>query len=113
MVASEQPAYTGTFPAAILQTFEVLAEKTDKVIANEQVPPPPGAVGAVRQELTFSAKLASGTTVQARLYQRQLLTRGRTLVSVTVAGPENALSRCRATDITASLQLTARGAPAR
>jgi len=106
IVASEQPAYAGDFPAAILQTFEVLAERTDKIVTNEQVPPPPGAVGAVRQESTFLVKLAGGTSVQARLYQRQLLTAGKTLVSLTVAAPEDALARCRAKDVAASLQLT-------
>jgi len=106
IVASEQPAYAGDFPAAILQTFEVLAERTDKIVTNEQVPPPPGAVGAVRQESTFLVKLAGGTSVQARLYQRQLLTAGKTLVSLTVAAPEDALARCRAQDVAASLQLT-------
>jgi len=51
-------------------------------------------------------KLAGGTSVQARLYQRQLLTAGKTLVSLTVAAPEDALARCRAKDVAASLQLT-------
>lgn len=105
----------GWFPAAVLQTFEVLAEQTDKIVTNEQVPPPPGAVGAVRQESTFPVKLADGTSVQARLSQRQLLTAGKTLVSLTVAAPEDALGRCRAKDVAASLQLTghepARSAP--
>jgi hypothetical protein len=106
VVTSEQPSYDGDFPAAALETFRTLAEKTDHVVANESVPPPPGAVAAIRQELQFSAQLADGSTVPARLFQRQLLTPGRTLVQVTAAGPEDAVARCRAADIAASLQLT-------
>lgn len=106
IVASEQPSYTGDFPGAALETFTALAESTDHIVANEAVPPPAGAVAAVRQEEQFTAKLKDGSSVPARLFQRQLLTPGKTLVSLSVAGPEDALTRCRASDIMGSLQLT-------
>jgi len=112
IVASEQPAYTGDFPNALLLVFDTLAENTDKVVVNESVPPPAGAVGAIRQESTFSAKLADDRTVPGRLYQRQLLTPGKTLVSLAVAGPETTSDPCRAAEVAASLQLTGKEAKA-
>lgn len=111
VVASEQPDYTGDFPDAVLQTFDALAEPGDEVIANDVDTAPPGAVAAVRQELVFDARLADGSTVPARLHQRQLLTAGGTLVTLTVAGPQEAIARCRSEDVLASLQLTGQTPP--
>jgi hypothetical protein len=111
IVASEQPAYTGRFPSAPIQVFAALASPGDRIVHNEATSPPAGAAAALRQELTFTARLADGTGVPARLFQRQLLTPGRTLVQLTVAGPEDALDSCRVKDIAGSLQLTGAEAP--
>lgn len=110
VVASEQPAYKGQFPGALIEIFETLSEE-DEILANESEDPPPGALGAVRQESRFEGRLQDGSTLTGHLFQRQLLTPGRTLVSLTVSGPETALETCRLTDIMASLRLTGEELP--
>lgn len=113
IVASEQTAYTGNFPAANLQVFAALSAE-DRVLHNDVADPPAGGVGAVRQESVFTATLPDGRNVPSHLYQRQVLTAGRTLVQLTAAGAETDASACGLQAVVASLQLTgqeAAGAP--
>lgn len=110
IVAIEQGGYRGNFPQVVLLSFDLLS-KGDRIVKNARVGPPAGASAAVEQESTFAITGTSAAGTQAHLYQRQVVTRGRTLVSITAAAPESAAATCRSADIVASLQLTGQDAP--
>jgi hypothetical protein len=108
VVAVEQPNFTQRFPESVLAVFEATNQGGDHVVRNVAIPPVTGAVGGVDQESTFTARLDDGTSTAARLFQRQYLTSGRTLVSVSAAGPQDQVEACRLATIVSSLELTGR-----
>jgi hypothetical protein len=109
VVAGEQPAYRGSFPAAQLAAFGAGRGPGSEVIRNEPITPPAGAVAAVRQELRFVVRRTDGGgTAPARLYVRQYLTRGRTLISLNAASPDDDAGLCRPEAVVSSLLLTGR-----
>jgi hypothetical protein len=106
VVAVEQPHFTQQFPESVLAVFEATNQGGDHVVRNAAVAPVTGAIGGVEQESTFTARLDDGSSTPARLFQRQYLTPGRTLVSVSAAGPQDQVEACRLTDIVNSLEVT-------
>jgi hypothetical protein len=109
VVAVEQPHFTQAFPASVIAVFDATnAGVGEHVVRNAAIPPVAGALAGVAQEATFGATLDDGSTVAARVFQRQFLTRGRTLVSVSAAGPQDELEACRIAAVVESLQLTGR-----
>lgn len=98
--------FHGSFPATALTTFAARDDPVVRVIRNAPlVPLPAGTIAAVEQEQQFATPGAAGTLVVGHLYVRSALTRGRTLVTVTVAVVDDAVPRCRAPEILGSLQL--------
>ena len=103
VVAGEQPDYRGSFPAAAIAAFGARPEEGSRVLVNQALTPPPaGTVAAVRQEQSFVLPVAGGT-LSGRVYARQYLTRGRTLVSLNAAGPGDDAAACRLQAIVSSL----------
>lgn len=103
VVVGEQPDYRGSFPAVQLAAFGAGRGRGSEVVTNEVTAPPQGAVAAVAQELRFVLRRADGGTAPARLFARQFLTPGRTLVSIDAAAPDDAAGRCRPQSVVASL----------
>lgn len=103
VVAGEQADYRGSFPAVQLAAFGAGRGRGSEVVTNEVTTPPEGAVAAVAQELRFVLRRADGGTAPARLFVRQFLTAGGTLVSVDAAAPDGAAGRCRPDAVVASL----------
>jgi hypothetical protein len=113
----ELPDYHGPFPAVELTSFTITTDNV-RILRNEQiVPPPSGAVAAVRQEESFDSP-ASGTEpatdpVPGHLYARVALTTRHSLVAVYAAAPDQATGECRPDEIAASLAIDpADGGPA-
>lgn len=106
VVAAEQAAYAGAFPAAAIAAFAAPREEGSRVIRNEVIRPAPrGTVAAVVQEGTFVSSLGAAGTIAGRVVTRQFLTPGRTLVSVSAAGPDGS-TRCRPDLVAGSLTAT-------
>ncbi|HEX2805582.1 MAG TPA: hypothetical protein VHN80_05380 [Kineosporiaceae bacterium] len=106
VVGVEQPHFTQRFPESVLAVFEATNQGGDHVVRNAAVPPVAGAIGGVEQESTFTATLDDGSSTPARLFQRQYLTPGRTLVSISAAGPQDQVETCRLAAIVGSLEVT-------
>ena len=117
VLAAEQSDYRGSFPAVQLAAFGAARGPGSEVVRNEPMPPPDGAVAAIEQELRFVLRRSDRGTAPARLFARQYLTPGRTLISLNAAGPDDAAGRCRPEAVVASLlptgrEYTAPGGPA-
>ena len=105
----EQPNFTGRFPQSTLQLFAARALPGQQNLRNDVLSPaPPGTVAGIEQEATYSAGLDDGTSVPARILQRSYLTPGRSLISISVTGPERYVESCRMREIAASLAATGR-----
>jgi hypothetical protein len=112
VIATEQPHFTGDFPGASIALLQAEKGPKDTIVKNAVVTPAPsGVLGAVDQEETFVSTLDDGSTVNARLFGRDVLTPGRTLVSVTASGPDDGGQACASKAIVASLELTGAEAP--
>jgi hypothetical protein len=112
VAAAEEPQFTQLFPGAVIALFAATnAEAGEHVVRNDSASPVDGAVGGVEQEATFPLRLASGATVDGRLFERQYLTPGRTLVSLSAAGPQDRVGACGLEALVRSLQVTGRELP--
>jgi len=107
VLAIQQKNFTGDFPQFAIQLFAAKSQRDQHTLRNEVIKPtPPGAIGAVDQESTFTSALDDGTLLTNHFYERRYLTRGRSLIQLVVAGPEGQAATCRYTDILSTFALT-------
>lgn len=107
VVAVEQANFTGDFPQSVVALFDAKTQPDQTTIVNKVMSPAPaGAVGGVDQESTFTGTLSDGSTFPSHLYQRKYLTPGRSLVALTVGGPEDQAATCRLPEIITSFSAT-------
>jgi hypothetical protein len=62
----------------------------------------------VQQEATYALRLEDGRQVRGRIFQRKYLTPGRTLIGISVGGPDAYAARCRMAETADSLAATGR-----
>ena len=96
VVTTEQANFDGQFPESVVQLFAANTQPDQQTVRNEVMRPnPPGTIGGVDQESTFTGKLDDGTTFRSHLYQRKYLTPKRSLIALTVGGPEANSAQCQ------------------
>jgi len=109
IVGVEQAQFTGQFPASVLALFDAKTQPDQKTLRNAVMTPvPAGTIGGVDQESTFTGSLDDGTTFPAHLYQRKYLTTDRSLIALTVAGPESHRAECQLSMIINTFSATGR-----
>jgi hypothetical protein len=110
--AVEQPNFTPAFPDTSLALFESTAQAGDIIVRNEALAKaPPGAVAGVAQEMTTTVRLTDGSRVAGRIFQRDLLTPGKTLLTLITAAPEDMVDTCGVRAVLETLVPTGREAP--
>ena len=98
--------FRGSFPSAAIAAFNGAREPGVETLRNEPVVPPPGgAVAAVRQEQRFVSALPVPSGTPGHLYGLQVLTGDGALVVVVAAAPDAAAPLCRPEEVVASLRL--------
>jgi hypothetical protein len=109
VVATEQANFTGQFPESVVQLFAANTQPEQQTLRNEVMRPnPPGTIGGVDQESTFTGTSDDGSTFPSHLYQRKFLTPGRSLIALTVGGPEANSAECQYSAIIRSFSVTGR-----
>ncbi len=105
VTASEQPRFDGDFPGSTQAIFAGRGDRT--VLRNDVITPAPrGTVAGLDQQATLTVALDAGRTVPTRLVQRAYLTPGRTLIQLSVAGPQDQAATCQLDAVAGSLRTT-------
>ncbi len=103
----EQAHFAGAFPASVVELFAAGEQLDQHTLLNRvMTPAPPGTLGGVDQESTFTGRLDDGTPFPAHFYQRKYLTAGHTLITLVAAGPQDHSEQCRLPSIIAGLAAT-------
>jgi hypothetical protein len=112
VVSVEQPRFTGQFPESVLQLFDAKTQPGQHTLRNATMQPaPPGTIGGVDQESTFTGTTDDGATFPSHLYQRKFLTPGQSLIALTVAGPQAQVGLCRYQEIIGTFSASGREFP--
>jgi hypothetical protein len=107
VVATEQANFNGQFPESVVQLFAANTQPEQHTLRNEVMRPnPPGTIGGVDQESTFLGRLDDGSTFDSHFYQRKYLTPGRSLIALSVGGPEANSAACQYAAIIGSFSAT-------
>jgi hypothetical protein len=105
--AVEQADFTGQFPESVVALFAANTQPDQHTLRNEVMKPnPPGTIGGVDQESTFTGRLDDGTSFPSHFYQRKYLTSGHSLIALAVAGPEAKSAQCQLATILSTFSAT-------
>lgn len=104
VIAGQQPNFAGTFPASAIAAFAASGEPGGEVEVNSMIDPAPGTVAGVEQSSRYPLRSDGIDVVQGFLAVRQYLTEDGTLISLSAAGPANAIESCRLAEITTTLR---------
>jgi hypothetical protein len=105
--AVEQADFTGQFPESVVELFAANTQPDQHTLRTEVMKPnPPGTIGGVDQESTFTGRLDDGTTFPSHFYQHKYLTPGHSLIALAVAGPEANSAQCQLATILSTFSAT-------
>ena len=105
VIAGEQPHFRGDFPAGAIAAFRANRDPGSSIQENTATAPIPGTIAGVRQRSSYRIALKTSGSTTGELIIRQYLTRDGVLISLNVAGPDDA-DRCQLATVVESLRLS-------